>query len=86
MDPVAAWDRTPGELNEYIKAYAERMERQSYMYYNLAASIAGLIFNKRKPEPWECFPGWIKPKVVEMSDEELYQSVLAWCGMGDAAT
>lgn len=80
LDPAAAWDRTPGELEEYIEAYRERMRRQAYFLYNHACTITAIMWGKRKPDPWECFPGWIKPEMHDMSAEELYQSMLAWCG------
>ena len=80
LDPAAAWDRTPGELEEYILAYRDRMERQAYMYYNLAGTIASMVLSSRKPEPWESFPGWIQPKETIMTDDEIYASCLAWCG------
>lgn len=82
LDPATAWDRSPAELKEYIDAYHERMERQAYMYFNLAATTAAMMWSKRKPEPWECFPGWIQREVRQMSDDEIYQNVLAWCGGG----
>ena len=81
LDPATAWDRTPGELIEVIAAYRERMERQCYCLYNLAGTIAHMVLSSRKPDPWDCFPGWIEPRRVQMTDDEIYQSCLAWCGM-----
>lgn len=80
LDPAAAWDRTPGELNEYITAYRGRMERQAYMLFNLAGTIASMVLCAKKPEPWEAFPGWIQPKNREMFDDDIYAACLAWCG------
>lgn len=70
-------------MQEYVEAYHIRMERQAYMYYNLAGTIACMVLNSRKPEPYEAFPGWIKHEMRVMTDEELYASCLAWCGMGE---
>lgn len=80
LDPATAWDRTPGELEEYITAYRERMERQCYVLFNLAGTIASMVLCSEKPKPWEAFPGWVKPKRIQMSDDEIYASCLAWCG------
>lgn len=79
LDPASAWDRTPGELNEYIEAYRDRMERQAYMLFNHAQAIASMVLSSEKPRPWDAFPGWIKPQMQEMSDDEIYASCLAWC-------
>lgn len=81
LDPAAAWDRTPGELLEYVQAYRTRMERQAYMYFNLAQAIASMVLSAEKPNPWDAFPGWIQPTVQQMSDDEMYASCLAWCGL-----
>lgn len=82
LDPAAAWDRTPGELLEYIEAYHERMERQAYMLYNLASTISHMIFGKTVPAPWQAFPNAIRPEMQVMDDDDIYQSCLAWCGRG----
>ena len=79
LDPVTAWDRTPGELNEYIEAYRDRMERQAYMLFNQAQAIASMVLSAEKPRPWDAFPGWIQPQMQKMSDEEIFASCLAWC-------
>lgn len=76
-----AWDRTPAELQEYIRAYRDRMERQAYMYYNLAQTIACMALSSEKPRPWDAFPGWIKPMMQTMTDDEIYANCMAWCGM-----
>ena len=81
LDPLEGWDRTPGELLEYIEAYRERMERQAYMCYNLAQTIASMVLSSEKPRPWDAFPGWIPPKVQTMTDDDIYASCLAWCGL-----
>lgn len=83
LDPDAAWDRTPGELYEYIKAYRGRMERQAYMCFNLAQAIACMVLSADKPRPWDAFPDWIQPKMQVMSDDEIYAACLAWCGAGN---
>lgn len=83
LDPAAAWDRTPGELLEYIEAYRDRRELDGYMLYNLAGTIASMVLSDKKPEPWQAFPGVIQPKMRVMSDDELYASCLAWCGLGE---
>ncbi len=77
LDPFHAWDRTPGELLEYIEAFKTRMQYASYWGYNLALGIASMVLSSKKPEPWEVFPGWIPKK--EMSDEEIAANLLAWC-------
>ena len=78
-----AWSRTPGELQAYIKAYRDRMERQAYMCFNLAQTIAAMVMSEEKPRPWDAFPGWIQPKIHAMSDDDIYAACLAWCGLGD---
>ncbi len=83
LDPAEGWDRTPGELQEYIKAYRDRMERQAYMCFNLAQAIASMVLSAEKPRPWDAFPGWIQPKMHVMTDDEIYTSCLAWCGLGN---
>lgn len=83
LDPAAAWDRTPGELTEYIEAWHDRRELDGYMLYNLAATIASMVLSAKKPDPWEAFPGVIQPKMVVMSEDEIYASCLAWCGLGE---
>ena len=85
LDPLEAWDRTPGELQEYIRAYRDRMERQAYLYFNLAQATAHMVLSAEKPRPWEAFPGWIKPTLQVMSGEELYASCIAWCGEEEVA-
>lgn len=79
LDPAAAWDRTPGELDEYIEAYRDRMERQAYMLFNHAQAIASMVLSSEKPRPWDAFPGWIQTQMQKMSDDEIYASCLAWC-------
>ena len=51
------------------------------MCFNLAQTIACMVLSSEKPRPWEAFPGWIKPEMQEMSDDEIYASCLAWCGV-----
>lgn len=78
LDPMDAWDRTPGELREYLDAFQQRMEILSYWGYNLAQGIASMALGSgRRPEPADMFPGWIKRKV--MSDEEVAANLMAWC-------
>lgn len=83
LDPAAAWNRTPGELTEYIEAWQDRRELDGYLLYNLAGTIASMILSARKPDPWLAFPGVIHPKMVVMSDNEIYANCLAWCGLGE---
>lgn len=61
-----------------IEAFRRRMEIQSYWGYNLAQCIASMAISSRRPKPYEVFPGWIPPEV--MTDDEIYASMLAWCG------
>lgn len=75
---MAAWDLTPAELDAYIDIYARRMEDQCYYGYNLAQTMAVMALGRDKPEPWQCFPGWIRRQ--EMSDNDILASCLAWCG------
>lgn len=82
LDPAAAWERTPGELLEYIQAYRDRMERHAYMLFNQAQAIASMVLCADKPKPWDAFPGLIQPKIQTMSDDDIYASCLAWCGLG----
>lgn len=56
------------------------MRRQAYLLYNLACTITAVMWGKQKPSPWDCFPGWIEPELQVMTDEEIYRSMLAWCG------
>lgn len=79
LDPAVAWDRTLGELNEYIEAYRDRMERQAYMLFNQAQTIVSMVLCAEKPRPWDAFPGWIQPKMQQMTDDEIFASCLAWC-------
>lgn len=74
---MAGWDRTPGELTEYINAFQKRMEILSYWGFNLAQGIASMALSSRRPEPWEVFPGWIRQE--EMSEEQVAANMLAWC-------
>ena len=81
LDPAAGWDRTPGELADYIRAYRTRMERTAYLLFNHAATVAamvGQLFGGRSPEPFEAFPGWISRKMQVMSDEEILRNMTAW--------
>lgn len=80
LDPVEGWDRTPGELLEYIDAYRDRMEQKAYLCYNLAQTIACMVLSAEKPKPWQAFPGWIRGGKEVMTDDEIYASCLAWCG------
>lgn len=81
LDPAVAWDRTHGELQEYIQAYRDRMERHAYMLFNQAQAIASMVLSAEKPRPWDAFPGWIKPTMQIMTDDDIYASCLAWCGL-----
>lgn len=78
---MAAWDLTPAELDAYVDIYSRRMNDLSYYGYNLAQTISVMALGRDRPEPWQCFPGWIQRRV--MSDNEIWASCLAWCG-GDA--
>lgn len=77
-DPRDAWDYTPGELLEYIRGYRERERRKGYFGYNLAVCIAGMLLGKRKPEPWQSFPGLIEHE--EMDDDAIWGILEAWGG------
>lgn len=61
-----------------IEVFRRRMQIQSYWGYNLAQCIASMCLSSRRQKPYEAFPGWIEPEV--MTDEEMYASILAWCG------
>lgn len=80
LDPELAWDRTPGELSEYIRAYRERREQLAMMLYDLAGTVCRMLCGHGiKPE--DAFPGFIQPHEVVMTAEEIYESCLAWCGL-----
>ncbi len=83
LDPAVAWDRTPGELVEYIEAWHDRREQMAYMLYNHAALVANMCLAKRKLTPQEAFPGVIR--IQAMTDGELYASCLAWASLGEEA-
>ena len=72
---------TPGELIDTIEVFRRRMQIQCYFGYNLAQCIASMVLSSRRPKPHEAFPGWIQYK--PMTDDEIYASVLAWCGGED---
>ena len=59
------------------------MEQQAYMCFNLAQTFASMVLSSEKPRPWDAFPGWIKPTVQQMSNNEIYASCLAWCGLSN---
>ncbi len=80
---MLAWDRTPGELLEYIRAYRDRRENDAYMLFNLAGTIAHMCFGKEPIRPWEAFPGAIRPRDDAMSGEEIYSNLLSWCAALD---
>lgn len=82
LDPELAWDRTPGELLEYIRAYRDRQKETAYLFYDLAGAIADACFSRRRMRPEEAFPGFIEPEHRQMGDEEIYANCLAWCQMG----
>ena len=83
LDPAAAWDRTPGELVEYINAWHDRREQLAYMLYNHAALVANMCLARRKMTPQEAFPGVIRMQV--MSAEDILASCQAWASLGEEA-
>lgn len=80
---MEGWERTPGELLEYISAYNDRMEQRAYLLYDLAGCIASMCFSKHPPSPAAAFPGFIR--IQEMSEEQLVANCLAWAGIGEEA-
>lgn len=68
---------TPAQLNTWAKAVSRKQEeliRLSYGFiYSLAALIRPMIWAKRPPKPEDFIPGAKK----EMTDEEMYDTVLA---------
>ena len=78
---MLAWDRTPGELLEYIRAWRDRREQEAYMLFNLAGTIAHMCFGSRPLRPEEAFPGVIRPRENIMTGDEIYASCLAWCAV-----
>lgn len=80
LNILDAWDMTPGELMDTIEVFRRRMEIQCYYGYNLAQCAASMLRSSKRPKPYQAFPGWIQPEV--MTDDEIYASVLAWCGGG----
>lgn len=77
LDPADGWNRTPGELNEYLDGFRKRMEILSYWGYNLAQGIASMLLAATRPAPWEVFPGWIPRR--DMTDDEIAANLMAWC-------
>ena len=67
LDPEVAWDRTPGELVEYIRAYRDRQQETAYLLYDLAGAIANACLGKRRLQ------------MSMMSDQQIYANCLAWC-------
>lgn len=82
-DPMAAWDYTPGELLALIDGYRQRQTERAYFGYNLAQCIAAMCFAKRRPEPWEAFPGVIEYRA--MTDAEIWAALDAWAEGAGAA-
>lgn len=79
LDPEVAWDRTPGELVEYIRAYRDRQQETAYLLYDLSGAIANACLGKRRLRPAEAFPGFIEEQMSVMSDQQIYANCLAWC-------
>lgn len=77
LDPEEAWERTPGELMEVVRADRDRQRRTAYMLYNHAALVASFR-GGHTVKPWDAFPGIIERR--EMDEDELYAAVLAWTG------
>lgn len=75
LDPEAAWDRTPGELAEYIDAWHERRELDAYMLYNHASLVVSMIAGRRLT-PAQAFPNAIRQKAMTVN--EIYANCLAW--------
>lgn len=82
LDPMLAWDRTPGELLEYIEAYRDRRRELAYLMYDLAGAIGNACYGKRRLRPEEAFPGFIEERLQQMYASEIYASCLAWCAGG----
>lgn len=82
-DPSSAWDYTPGELLALIDGYRQRQTERAYLSYNLAQCIAAMCFGKRRPEPWEAFPGLIEHKA--MTDEEIWAALDGWASAMEAS-
>lgn len=75
-DPREAWDYTPGELLELIRGYKVREKAKGYFGYNLAQCIASMVLSKRRPEPWQAFPGMIEYEA--MTDDQIWGALDAW--------
>lgn len=80
-DPRDAWDYTPGELLELIRGYRTREKAKGYFGFNLAQCIASMMLSKRRPEPWQAFPGLIEYEI--MSDETIWGVLDAWAEGAD---
>ncbi len=69
---------TPAAFNAYVRGYLKEQEAQQEMVaaqnYRLAAIVRAAIWSKHMP-PYESFAPKKQKKV--MSDEEMFQSVLA---------
>jgi hypothetical protein len=86
LDPFLGWDRTPGELVEYILAARERRRRRqedlAYFAYDLGIHIARSAHGK--PErPEMAFRGFIPMR--EQTDDEICASLMAWANYGEEA-
>lgn len=80
-DPRDAWDYTPGELRELIRGWQVRQKEKGYFGFNLAQCIASMILSRRRPEPWEAFPGMIEYE--SMTDEQIWAALAGWAERED---
>lgn len=76
LDPMSAWDRTPGELLEYIRAGWERRRRRREELACLAYALGGHVNHcmAGKSDPiWVAFRGWVE--MPEQSPEAMLEAL-----------
>lgn len=79
IGPTEWEDMTPASFGAYVKGYLKEQETQQELLaaqnYRLAAIVREAIWSRRMP-PYETFALKKQQKKV-MTDDEMYQSVLA---------
>ena len=66
---------------ELIRGYRVREEAKGYFAFNLAQCIASMMLSKRRPEPWQAFPGLIEYQA--MTDDQIWGALSAWAERAD---
>ena len=77
--PWEGWQRTPGELAEYINAARERRRREwqdrAYLAYDLGVHIAKSVWDKPE-QAWIAFKGFLP--MPRQTDDQLLAALEAW--------